>query len=72
MFGRLAQTILPGQKFLNTRKARCDATIRLLNERWKRASKSQKVNPTLGEVEITERLRDSLRAVLKGRVAARE
>ena len=72
MFGRLAQTILRGQKFLNTHKAGCDAIIRLLNEGWKRASKSQKGNPTLGEVEITERLRDSLRAVLKGRVAARE
>ncbi len=72
MFGRLAQTILRGQKFLNTHKVGCDAIIRLLNEGCKRASKSQKVNPTLGEAEITERLRDSLRAVLKGRGAARE
>ena len=72
MTGLRSQTILRGRKFLNTHRARCDVILRLLNEGWKRAFKSQKVNPTLGEVEITERLRDSLRAVLKGRVAARE
>ena len=69
MFGRPSQTILQGQKFLNIHKARCDAILRLLNEGWKRASASQEVNPALDEVEITERLRDSLRAVLKGQVA---
>jgi len=69
MLGRPSQTILRGQKFLNIHKARCDAILRLLDEGSKQGAKSQEVNPALGEVEITECLRDSLRAVLQGQVA---
>ena len=69
MIGLPSQTIFRDQKFLNIHKPRCDAILRLLNEGWKRASKDQEVNPALGAVELTECLRDSLRAVSQGQVA---
>ena len=69
MSGLPSQTILRGQKFLNIHKVRCDAILRLLDAGWNRVSKDQEVNRALGEVEITERLRDCLRAVLQGQGA---
>ena len=57
MNGLPSQTILRGQKFLNIHKVRCDAILRLLDAGWNRVSKDQEVNRALGEVEITERLR---------------
>ena len=58
-----------GRPSLNIHKVRCRAILQLLDEGWKRASECPEVNPDAGEVEITERLRDSMREVLKGRVA---
>lgn len=69
MIFRPSQLDLLGRKFLNIHKARCDAILQLLDEGWNRASGNPEVNPTAGEVEITECLRDSLREVLNGQVA---
>ena len=66
MSDRSSQQLLPGPRLLNIRPERCAFVLQLLDEGWVRASACPEVNPAAGEVEITERLRDSMRDVLKG------
>ena len=57
------------RRLIDLQPERRAVILRLLDEGWKRASGCPEANAALGEVEITEHLRDSLRDVLKGRVA---
>ena len=56
-----------GQKPIDVGDERCAAIMRILEAGWKRASDHLEVHAGAGEVEITERLRDGMRAVLKAK-----
>ena len=68
MFDHPAQAVMPERQLLDIQPERCAFILELIEEGWKRASGCPEVNPTAGEVEMTERLRDSMREVLKGQV----
>ena len=70
MIERHSRSAFTGRTFLDIQKARRDAILQLLDEGWKQASECPEVNPAAGEVEITERLRDSMREVVNGDVAS--
>ncbi len=55
-----------GRQFIDIHGERCDAILQILEAGWKRASDYPEVHPGAGEVEITERLRDGMRAVFGG------
>ena len=72
MFDPPLQSVMSDRQFLDIRPERCAFILRLLDEGWRLISGRPEVNPDdpdVGEVEITECLRDSMREVLKGRVA---
>ena len=70
MFDHPAQAVMPERQLLDIQPERCAFILELIEEGWLRTSKCPEVNPATGEVEITERLRDSMREVLKGQVAS--
>ena len=56
-----------GQMPIDVGDERCAAVMRILEAGWKRASDHPEVHAGAGEVEITERLRDGMRAALKAK-----
>ena len=61
----------PQPDFLDIDPERCAFILQLLDEGWERASECAEVNSDVGEVEITESLRDSMREVLRGQTHKR-
>ena len=57
-----------GRQFIDVGDERRAAVMRILEAGWKRASDHPEVHADAGEVEITERLRDGMRAALKAKV----
>ena len=57
-----------GRQFIDIRRERCAAILRILDAGWKRAPDISEVHPPAGEVEITEHLRTGMRAALEARV----
>ena len=53
---------------IDIRGERCAAVLRVLEAGWKRAADHPEVHAGAGEVEITERLRDGMRAALNAKV----
>lgn len=53
-----------GPQFIDIHDERCDAILQTLEAGWKRASVWPEVHARAGEVEITEHLRDGMRAAL--------
>ena len=68
MFDHPLQSVMPERQLLDIQPERCAFILELLEGGGERASECSEVNPTAGEVEITERLRDSMREVLRGRL----
>ena len=54
-----------GRQFIDISGERCDAVMRILNAGWSRAAALSRVQPSAGEVEITECLRTEMREALK-------
>ena len=53
---------------VDIRNERCAAVLRILEAGWERTSNLPEVHAKTREVEITERLRDGMRAALKTKV----
>ena len=56
-----------GRQFIDIHRERSEAILRIVDAGWKRVSDRPEVHPGAGEVEITERLRDGMRAALAER-----
>ena len=56
-----------GRQFIDVGDERRAAVLRILEAGWKRAADHPEVHAGAGEVEITERLRDGMRAALKAK-----
>ena len=56
-------------RFIDIRRERCAAILQILEAGWKQASGAPEVHAEAGEVEITERLRDGMRAALAATAA---
>lgn len=69
MFDTPSRGVL-GRQFIDIHGERCDAILQILDAGWERALDSPEVHPGAGEVEITERLRDGMRAALGAAGAA--
>lgn len=58
-----------GRRFIDIRDERCAAVLQILEAGWERVSGAPDVHAGAGEVEITERLRDGMRAALAAKTA---
>ena len=56
-------------RFIDIRRERCAAILQILKAGWKQASGAPAVHAGAGEVEITERLREGMRAALAAKAA---
>ena len=59
-----------GRRFIDIRRERSCAILRIVDAGWRRASGAAEVHTDAGEVEITERLRKGMRAELTMRAGA--
>ena len=58
-----------GRRFIDIHDERCAAILQILEAGWERASGAPDIHAGAGEVEITERLRDGMRAALAAKTA---
>ena len=58
-----------GRRFIDIHDERCAAILQILEAGWERVSGAPDVHAGAGEVEITERLRDGMRAALAAKTA---
>ena len=58
-----------GRRFIDIHDERCAAVLQILEAGWERASGAPDVHAGVGEVEITERLRDGMREALAAKTA---
>lgn len=67
MFTRSPRRGVLGQKFIDIDRERSEAILEVIDEGWRLASTLQDAHADAGEVEITECLRDGMRAALRAR-----
>ena len=64
-----SRPVVLGRRFIDIHDERCAAVLQILEAGWERASGAPDVHAGAGEVEITERLRDGMRAALAAKTA---